>query len=126
MNISLQTICKEYWQPKPLTQPTVDVRLPTMNGLHRAAESWRYNILCWEYWMSSKGNMREWTRLNFRLFAWLFIPAVLVMPVITFILCQFTTALSMLTSICGQLIVLAILFLLALLVIRFVLALIKR
>jgi hypothetical protein len=58
--------------------------------------------------------------------AWLLIPAILVTPAVGLILWQVTGWLSMLQSIAGRLIVLPILFLVALLVIKTFLALLKR
>jgi len=31
-----------------------------MEGVERAAESWRYKILSWEYWLSPNGALREY------------------------------------------------------------------
>ena len=106
--------------------PTVDPEFRNLSGLQRATESLRYVLLRWEFWVSPSGDMRQWLRHNSRVGALLFIPAVLVMPVVGFILWQLTGWLSMLTTIFGHLIVLPVLVLLALVVIRTALALLKR
>ena len=97
-----------------------------MNGIQRAAESWRYVLLRWEHWASPTGDIREWLRHNTRIGVWLLIPAIFVMPIVGFILWQLTGWLAMLTSIAGRLIVLPILILLAFIVVRTVTAFFKR
>ena len=113
---------KQPWQPTPVLPPTVDADFQRMSGLQRAAEAFRYVLLRWEHWVSPRGDMREWLRHSTRVGAWLFIPAIVVMPVVGLILWQFTGWLAMLTSIAGRL----ILILLAFFVIKTVAALLKR
>lgn len=117
---------KEDWNPTPVHPPNVDPDFPRMSGIQRAAESFRYCLLRWEYWASPQGDMREWLHHISCVAAWLIIPAILVMPVIGLILWQLTGWLTMLTAIAGRLIVLPILALLALLVIRSVMAFISK
>jgi hypothetical protein len=117
---------KERWNPTPVHPPFVDPNLPRMNDLQRAAESFRYCLLRWEFWVSPRGDMREWLRHNSRVAVWLLIPAILAMPAVGLILWQVTGWLSMLQSIAGRLIVLPILALLALLVIRAAAAFISK
>ena len=112
--------------PEPVDPPTVDPEFTSMNGLQRATEAFRYVLLRWEHWASPTGDIREWMRHNSRLGAWLLIPAVIVMPAIGLILWQLSGWLTMLTTIAGHLIMLPILILLALFVIRIVVALLKR
>lgn len=112
--------------PSSLHPPTVDPEFNHLSGLSRAAECLRYVLLRWEFWASPSGDMRNWLRENTRIGALLLIPAILVMPVIGLILWQLSGWLSMLTSIFGHVIVLPILVLLAFVVLRTVVALLKR
>jgi len=119
-----QTLRKE-WQPKPITPPQVDADLQNLDGLTRSAESFRYSILSIEFWMSPNGKVREWLRHNTHLAAWLFIPAVLVVPIITFLLWHLVKWVTTLTSIAGHLIILPILGLLLMVVLVLVVAVVK-
>ncbi len=114
------------WNPKPVEPPEIDPTLKQMNGLQRATESLRYVLLRWEHWASPSGDMREWLRHNTRIGAWLLVPALFVMPVIGFILLQVSGWLALLTSIASRLIVLPILILLALVVVKIVVALLFK
>ena len=126
MILALLQRAKASWQPKPVEPPRVDADLGRMNAVERATESLRYALLRWECWASPSGDIREWLRQNTRIAAWLFIPALFVMPVIGLILWQVSGWLTLLTSVAGKLIVLPVLILLACVVIRIVVALFKR
>lgn len=97
-----------------------------MNGLQRSATAWLRFLLRLERHLSPDGKLREWLRQNTQVGAWLLIPAMLVMPVVSLILWQLTGWLTMLTTIAGKLIVLPILILVAFVVIRIVIAFFKR
>ena len=114
------------WHSKPVSPPAVDNEFHRLDGLQRATESLRYVVLRWEHWVSPGGDIREWLRQNTRIGVLLLIPSICVMPVIGLILWQLNGWMSMLTSIVGGLIVLPILILLALFVVRIVVALFKR
>ena len=126
MNAPLFQRAKEDWNPKPVASPQVYADIGKLTGLQRAIESFRYVLLRWEHWVSPSGDMREWLRHNTRLGVWLFIPAIFVMPAVSFALWQLTSWLSMLTSIAAKLIVLPLLTLVAFVVIKIVVALFKR
>ena len=117
---------RDGWHPEPVSPPTVDPEFRKMTSLQRAAESLRYVLLRWEHWVSPGGDVREWLRHTTRMGAWLLIPALCVLPFIGFVLWQFTGWLAMLMSIAGRLIILPVLILLALVVIKIVVALLKR
>ena len=87
----------------PIDKPVVDTQLAQMNGLQRAAESFRYVLLCAERWISPEGSLRSWLRVNCRLCAWLLIPALFVLPAISFILWQLAFWWSLFTGIVGKL-----------------------
>ena len=105
------------WKPKPISPPRVDPELQHLDGLTRSAESIKFSILSIEFWISPNGRVREWLRHNTHLAAYLFIPAILVVPLITFLLWQLVKWVTMLTSIAGHLIILPILALVAAVVI---------
>jgi hypothetical protein len=79
------------WQPGPLATPTVDPDLENLSGVERSAEAVRYSFRSLEFWLSPGGFLREWLRFNARIAAFLGIPSVLVVPIITFALGQFKT-----------------------------------
>jgi hypothetical protein len=114
------------WKPQPNCKPLVDKKLEKLDPLSRSAECFRYFLLSVEFWLFPNGDVREWLRNNLLMSVVLLIPALFVMPVIGLILWQLTGWLSMLQTIAGKLIVLPILFLVALFVIKPVVALIKR
>jgi hypothetical protein len=114
------------WKPQPICKPLVYKNLGKLNALSRSAECFRYFVLSVEFWLSPNGDVREWLRNNVLLAVTLIIPALFVMPIIGLILWQLMGWLSMLQTIAGKLIVLPILFLVALLIIKTVIALLKR
>jgi hypothetical protein len=116
---------KASWQPTPINRPQVDANLEKLDGLTRSAESFRYSILSIEWWISPNGRLREWLRHNTRLACWLIVPAVMVVPVVTFLLWQLLKWVRMLTSIAGGLIILPVLGLVAAVVIAMVVSLVK-
>ena len=102
-----------HWKPTPITPPAVDPQLEEMNGLQRSAEVFRYSILSAEWWLSPNGTLREWFKLNGKVGSVLLIPAVLVIPLITFILWQVGTWIVILVGIAGHLIILPLALILA-------------
>jgi hypothetical protein len=124
MHRFIQTI-KRQWQPAPITPPTVDPDLEHLNGVQRSAEVLRYSILSVEWWMSPNGRLREWLRLNGKGSAILLIPALLILPLVGLILWQFLCWTVLLVALAGKLIVLPIAALIAVVVIKSVLMLLK-
>jgi hypothetical protein len=104
----MQRFIKRQWQPAPITPPTVDPDLEHLNGVQRSAEVLRYSILSIEWWISPNGRLREWLRLNGKGSAILLIPALLILPLVGFILWQLLWWALMLVSLAGKLIVLPI------------------
>lgn len=92
-----QTILR-YWSPEKIKAPKVDPSLPDLTGVERSAEVFRYSILSTEYWISPKGYLREWFRFNLRIASILIVPMLLVVPIITFALGQFSTWVSLLAA----------------------------
>jgi fatty acid desaturase len=109
----LRQLKEKHWQPKPVQPPRVDPELEKLTGPQRSAEVIRYSILSIEFWLSPLGRLREWVRLNGKLGAVLLIPALLVIPVVTFILWHIAQWMTMLLGIAGGLIVLPLAALLA-------------
>lgn len=110
---------KVRWNPQPIEEPTVDPELPKLTGLARAAESLKYAALKTEHWLCPGGKLREWARVNGKLSALLAVPAILVLPLITFVLWQIAVWIGLLFGIVGKLIVLPLAALLAAVVIFF-------
>jgi hypothetical protein len=86
------------WQPEPLPPPVVDVELPKLCAIERAAEVLRHNCCCLEHWISPNGALREWLKLNLRLAFGIGIPALLVAPLVTFALKQFRNWIDVITQ----------------------------
>lgn len=54
-----------HWRPTPLERPAVDPNFDQMHSLTRSAESIKYNIMVFEYWISPMGGLRECFRKSF-------------------------------------------------------------
>ncbi len=114
------------WEPKPVSPPKADPQIGQMDSLSRSAEAIRYSILSIEFWISPDGQAREWLRNHTRLAVLLGIPAILVMPLIGFILWQLLSWAGMLTSLAGKMIILPIAVLIAVVVIKAAVAILKQ
>jgi hypothetical protein len=106
MNPDLFSKIKDHWQPEPVEPPKVDPALPQLSGLQRATESLRYSLLSIEWWLSPNGTLRAWLKINSEIGSVLIIPAVLVVPLLTFILWQVSKWLIFLGQITSHLILL--------------------
>ncbi len=103
----------------------VNIPWHRLNWLQRATASWLHLFCCLERRVSPEGQLRRWLLQSIHLGAWLLVPAVFVMPAVSLLLWQLDGWLALLTSIAGRLIVLPVLILLALVVIRVTVALLK-
>jgi hypothetical protein len=103
----------------------VDPDLPNLGGVQRSAEVFRYSILSIEWWLSPQGTLREWLRLNGKISSVLLIPALLVVPLVTFILWQIAKWMGFLVGIAGNILVFPLLALLAIGVIAATAALLR-
>ena len=63
----------------------------------------RYSILTAEFWLSPNGSLREWLRLNAKVALILGIPALLIVPPLTFLLSEFVTWSQLLVEIAKNL-----------------------
>jgi hypothetical protein len=109
----LKQLVRKHWQPTPIDPPKPDTDLENLSGPQRSAEVIRYSILSLEFWLSPLGRIREWVRLNGKLCALLLIPALLILPLITFIISQIANWLIMLVDMMGNLIVFPVLLIIA-------------
>ena len=123
---SLLTKIRTQWQPSPLKAPEVDPDLPHLNGLQRALEALRYGFLSFERWMSPNGKLREYLRLHSILALLLLIPALVILPIIGFIVWQVAGMVSLLLEIAIKLILIPVLVLLGILIMRFLIRLLRK
>jgi len=103
-NFSGVVLVKPTWSPKPVEQPIVDPRLTDMNAIERSAECLRYTALKAERWMSPRGVLREWFRLNCSIATSLAIPTFVVVPILTLLLSEVSTCSSLLVAIAKNLV----------------------
>lgn len=88
---TVQDILRTTWQPSVIPLPAIDPNLDKLPTLERVAEVCRYQLLQLEYSLSRGGGIREWLRLNLIVAVLLSIPALLVVPVVTWLLGSFVT-----------------------------------
>lgn len=89
---------QKHWQPQPIASPTVDPALHQLSGIERSAEVIRHSLLSAEYWIASNGWFRAWFRLNVRLAVIVAIPALMIVPLVTFALGQFSNWASLIAQ----------------------------
>ena len=94
---------------QPLQAPAIDPRLEELNAVVRSTECLRHFVLSVEFWISPTGRLRHWLKINFRLAAFLIVPAVVLMPVIGLVLHEVDGCLAMLARIAWKLILLSVL-----------------
>lgn len=95
---------RRHWNPEKIKPPKVDPELEDLDPVTRSAEVVRFSLLSLEWWLSPNGTLREWFKLNGKISSILIIPAVLVMPLVTFILWQCAKWMGWLVGIAGNLI----------------------
>jgi len=91
------------WNPKLIQPPKADPELPRLSAVLRTAEVLRYCIRRVEYWLSPRGGLREWFRLNVWLAIALLIPALLVAPIASYLISEIAQGSGMLAEIAGNL-----------------------
>jgi hypothetical protein len=96
------------WRPTPVAPPTLDSHLETLSGIERVAEVLRFSVLSVENAISPQGGVRAWLKLNLLVALVLAIPAVLVVPVITYLLSGFATWAQFLATIANNLLHVAV------------------
>lgn len=102
---SLLTTFKAHWHPRPLKAPQVEPHLPHLNGLQRATEALQHAFLSLEHWMSPNGKIREFIRFTVIVACLLLIPALLIFPIIGFILGQLQQWIASLAHIACSLVI---------------------
>jgi hypothetical protein len=100
---------RQNWHPQHLNRPAVDPQLPQLSNVQRSVEVFRYSILSAEWWLCPSGALREWLRLNLIAALIIGIPAVLIVPVVTYLLGQFVTWTELLVGIAKNLAIFPIL-----------------
>jgi hypothetical protein len=116
---------RQSWQPTKLNPPAVDPMFSEMDAFQRSAESFRFGLLSWEFWVSPNGQVREWLRHNTRAVVVLSIPALIVIPMIGFALSHIAGWTVALQTIAAHMIIVPVLLLTASLVVTFVVKVIK-
>lgn len=96
------------WRPIPVEPPALDSHIETLSGVERVAEVLRFNVLTIEAAISPHGGLRAWLKLNVLVALVLAIPAILVVPVITYLLSGFSTWSQFLAEIANNLLQAAI------------------
>ena len=91
---------------QPLQPPAIDPHLEELNAVVRSTECLRHLVLSLEFWISPKGRLRWWLRINICLAAWIFIPAIFVMPIVSVILREVDASLSVVLSIALKIVLL--------------------
>ena len=79
-------LARAAWDPEPVDPPQVDRGLPGLPWPERSAESIRFATLSAEHWLSRRGVLREWVRLNLWAGVALLAFALLVVPPVTMLL----------------------------------------
>ncbi len=91
------------WRPIPVKPPELDSHLESLSGVERVAEVLRFTVLSVEAAISPRGSLRAWLKLNVLGALVLAIPAMLVVPVITYLLNGFSTWSQFLAQIANNL-----------------------
>jgi hypothetical protein len=102
-------IQKFRWNPVSLEVPTVPEDLQDLTGLGRGVEVIRYSVLRLGYWISPAGSLREWQRWYLAVGITMGIPALIIVPVGTYLLGQFVTWSALLVQIAKNLLIFPIL-----------------
>lgn len=84
-------VARATWRQVPLAAPEIDPQLENLSAVERIAEVLRYKLLHLEFAISGGGGIRAWLRLNLLIAAVLAIPAVVVVPIVTWLLGSFVT-----------------------------------
>jgi hypothetical protein len=92
----------ETWK---IGNPIVAQNLEALDPLGRGGEVLRYQLLRLEFRVSPHGAMREWLRWNLAAGVSLSIPAIIVVPPMTYLLTQFVTWTDLLVQILKNLLI---------------------
>lgn len=103
---SLRRIAARALQPVPIDQPTVDPKLTQLGSIERAGEVLRFSVRRFEYWLSPRGTLREWVRLNLKLALFLGIATLVLTPVLTMLFRSVASLTTILIDIAKNLVLL--------------------
>jgi hypothetical protein len=82
----LRHLVQSIWNPVPIAPPRINPHLGDLGWPERSAEVVRFTILGAEHWLSQRGLLREWIRVNLWLAIILTVAAVLLVPPVTAVL----------------------------------------
>ena len=91
------------WHPREIEPPVVQPALHRMGAVERSAEVIRYAVRTAEYWVSPQGSLREWLRLNLWFALVLAVPALLIVPISTYLLAELAAGTGQLADIARNL-----------------------
>jgi hypothetical protein len=74
-----------------------------MGAVERSAEVIRYAVFTTEYWVSPRGGLREWLRLNLWFALVLAVPALLITPIASYMLAELAAGSGQLANIAKNL-----------------------
>ena len=79
------------WQPKAIERPRIHRAFLTLPAIERSAAVLMHSLLKAEHWLSPNGRLRQWVRLNILAALFIGVPALIVVPIVTYLLGQFAT-----------------------------------
>lgn len=88
---SLTSAVRQAWHPIPVPKPEIDRELPRLPGIQRSAEVLRFKVLQLEYSVSPDGALRGWLKLNVLLSLIIGIPAIFLVPILTYLFSSFVS-----------------------------------
>jgi hypothetical protein len=91
------------WHPREIEPPVVQPALHRMGAVERSAEVIRYAVFTTEYWVSPRGGLREWLRLNLWFALVLAVPALLITPIASYMLAELAAGSGQLADIAKNL-----------------------
>jgi hypothetical protein len=98
-------VVRPRWSPTPIPLPQIDPNLTQLHWIERSTEVLTYWCLRAEFWLAPGGTLREWIRLNCYAAAFLAVPTVIIVPIVTILLTQFVTWTALLATIVKNLII---------------------
>ena len=104
---------RQHWHPAQVSKPTVDPELAQLNHVQLSVEVFRHSALSAEWFLCPSGTLREWLRLNIVAALIIGIPAVVIVPIVTYLLGQFVTWTELLVRIAKNLAIFPVLAVIA-------------
>ena len=100
----LRRLAERALQPVAVEPPKVDPHIERLGSIERASEALRYSMLRAEHWLSPRGTLREYARLNLKLALFLGIPTIVLTPILTLLLSTAVTWSALLAEIARNLV----------------------